>query len=162
LCVSAIDRLSQCLRQLVQPHLVRVLLRRIRMPMAHEGLERDGIAAALAKEAIREAVSQLMRGEGPNPGALADAPDHPHQRLIARRPLWILPPARSSVVGNPLLDLHGENVVVRLGPECLEALTQLGQHIGRDRHPLPMAALPPYVNPTQNQIDIDPAATDDL
>jgi hypothetical protein len=61
-----------------------------------------------------------------------------------------------------LLDLHRENVVVKLRPKCPEALPKLGQHIRSDRYPLPVAAFPQYVNPIPNQVDIDPPAAHDL
>jgi hypothetical protein len=41
--------------------------------VTHERLQRDDIAAALAQEAIRETVAQLVRGEPTNTGPLTRA-----------------------------------------------------------------------------------------
>jgi hypothetical protein len=110
LCVPLIGRASERFCQLVQLHLVGVLLSRVRMRMTHQCLKRDHIAAALAKEAVGESVSKLVRGEEPNLGSLADAPDHPHERLITRRLLGVFSPPRPPVVRHPLLDC--EDVII--------------------------------------------------
>ena len=88
--------------------------------MAHKTLQRDEVTAAFAKEAVRETVSQLMRGEGAYACPLADTPDHSHQRLRARRLLRIPLTADTLVLRNPLLDFDGENVIVKLRLELVE------------------------------------------
>ena len=111
------------MRELVELDLVGVELRGVGSRMAHERLERDQILVALAEEAVGESVSELVRRELSNPGALADAANHPPQRLIAGRQLRILRTPHPLVLGHPLLDLDREDVVVQLRLELAKACT---------------------------------------
>jgi hypothetical protein len=101
--------------------------------MTHERLERDKVAATLAEEPVGKAVPQLVRREPPNAGAFAHAPDHAHQRLIARRLLRILPAPSALVRRHPLLNLNVEDVVVELGLQLAEARTQFANNVGIER-----------------------------
>ncbi|HSL63102.1 MAG TPA: hypothetical protein VK874_00465 [Gaiellaceae bacterium] len=156
------DGVAQRIRELVQRDLVRVLLRRVRPAMPHQRLQRDDVAAALAQEPVGEAVAQLMRGEGANAGALAHTPEHPHQRLSARRLLRILPPPVAFRCGNPLLDLDREHVVIELRLELTEQRAELVEHVRRKRDRLPVLTFPFHAHPPTNQIDVRPATPKDL
>ena len=52
---------SESVRKLVELDLVRVALRRVRARVPHERLQRHEVTAALAQEAIGEAMPQLVR-----------------------------------------------------------------------------------------------------
>ena len=112
--------------------LVRVLLRRIRWRVTHQRLQSDEVQAALAQEAIGEAVSKLVRRQPPNARAPADPPDHSPQCLVACRPLRILPASLAVVCRHPVLDLDREHVVVELGLPARGSLSAARQR-RRDR-----------------------------
>src|SRR5918994_7288685 len=120
LCVSRVSGSSKRLGELIQRDVVGVLLGRVRARVAHQRLERDDVAPALAEKAVSKPVAKLVRRQLLNAGPLADSPDHPHQCLIARRKFCVLavaPPLRRR---HPLLDLDREDVVIELGLELTE------------------------------------------
>jgi hypothetical protein len=80
--------------------------------VAEDPLESFEVAPALAEETVREAVPELVRGELPDTGPLADAPHHPHECLVACRFFRILAPPATLVLRHPLLDLDGEDVIL--------------------------------------------------
>jgi hypothetical protein len=80
--------------------------------VAHKGLQCYEVPTALAQEAVCEAVTQLVRRELPDTGALADTPDHSHQRLVTGRLLRILESSFAFERRDPLFDFDRENVVV--------------------------------------------------
>src|SRR5205823_6168980 len=112
---------SKSISQLVKLDLVGVLLRRVRARMTHQRLQSNNVATALPEETIGEAMPKLVRGEGANASPLADAPHHPHQRLPARRNLRVGHTTGSLVLRHPLLDLDGEQMIVKLWLQLLEA-----------------------------------------
>jgi hypothetical protein len=101
--------------ELVQFDLIRVLLRCVWPRVTHQRLQSHEVTAAFAKKPIRETMPELVRREPPNAGALADAPDHAHERLVARRQLWILAAPLAIVRRHPLLDLDREHMFVKSG-----------------------------------------------
>ena len=84
-----------------------------------------------------------MGREAANTRSLADAPDHPHERLVARRLLRILAPPRARVGVHPLLNLDGEPVVVEIGRELPVRPATLAEDVGIQRKPIPMLAFTP-------------------
>jgi len=126
--------LSRCTiqrsRELVEFDLIGVLLCGVRARMPHQRLQRDGVAAACSEEPVGKGMPQLVWREPPDAGALADTPDHAHQRLIARGPLRILPAPLAIVRRHPLLYLDGEHMVVELGLQLAETRAQLVDDVG--------------------------------
>ena len=130
--------------------------------MPHQRLQGDEVATALAKESIRETVTKLVRGEGSNASAFADSPHHPHQRLPACRHLRIIQAPDALVLRCPLLDLGGENVIVKLRLQLLKAPSKLCDNVWIKRQPIPVMSLPVYANPAPNKIEVRPLTPDDL
>jgi len=116
--------------------------------MAHQRLQSDNVTTALPEESIGEAVSKLVRGKGPNPGASADSPHHPHQRLAACRSLRVGNTANTLVLRHPLLHLNGEQVIVKLGLQLLKARAKFSDNVRIERQPIPMVPLPMYADAT--------------
>src|SRR5215211_1128107 len=162
LCVAAVGRSPQRLRELVELNLVGVVLRRVGARVAHQRLESDEVATTFAEEAIREPMAQLVRGEGTNARPLAHTSDHPPQGLLARRLLRILAPARALVGGNPLLDLHSEHVVIELGLKLTEGLPELRDDVRIERKRLPVLPLPLRAHMATNEIEVCPPATENF
>jgi hypothetical protein len=98
--------------------------------VAHQRLQCNEVATTLAEEAIGEAVSELVRGERANPGSFADAPDHPHERLCAGGLLRVLLAPDTLVLGDPLLYLDREHVIVELRFESAEERSKLSHDVG--------------------------------
>jgi hypothetical protein len=71
-------------------------------------LEGNEVPTALTKESVSEPVPKLVRGKGPDPGAFADSPHHPHEGLSARGNLRVADAADALVLRYPLLYLNGE------------------------------------------------------
>jgi hypothetical protein len=72
LCASPIGRPIKRLRKFIEINLVGVGLRGVGARVAHQPVQCDKVAAALTEEAVREAVSELVRGKATNARALAD------------------------------------------------------------------------------------------
>jgi hypothetical protein len=89
LCVSLGRGAIQCLSQFVESYLIQVLLRRVRSRVAHQPSQSTDVPITRPSEPVGEAVPKLVRRKATDAGALADPPHHPHQRLIARRHLWV-------------------------------------------------------------------------
>jgi hypothetical protein len=68
--------------------------------MPHQGMQRDGVAVPCSEEPVDKGMPQLVWREPPDAGALADTPDHAHQRLISRGPLRILPAPLKTSTGS--------------------------------------------------------------
>ena len=83
-----------------------------------------------------------MRGEAADAGALANSPDHPHERLGTRRLLRILLPPNPLMLRHPLLNFYGEDMIVQLWLQRAEQRTKLADHVGIERQPLPVPVLP--------------------
>jgi hypothetical protein len=81
--------------------------------VAHQRLQRNNVTAALAQEAIREAVPELVRREVPDSCTPADTPEHPHELLTAGRPLWIEPAPLALESGYPLFDFDSQHVIAQ-------------------------------------------------
>src|SRR2546426_5681846 len=105
---------------------------------------------------------KLVGGKALDAGALADTPDHPHQRLSASRRFWILQPPDALVLRHPLLDLDVEDVIVRLWLEAEEGRTKLARDIGIEREPVPVLALPTNPDASAHKVEVGPLAADDL
>jgi hypothetical protein len=83
--------------------------------MTQKRTKRSDVTTALPKEAIREAMAELMGMEFAHARTPADSRHHPPKRLRARRLLWILEPTHTLELRNPVLDLYNEHVVIELG-----------------------------------------------
>ncbi|MEX1358685.1 MAG: hypothetical protein WD981_08700 [Gaiellaceae bacterium] len=160
--MTSLSRTPQRLGELVELDLVGVLLRRVRPRMAHQRLQRDEVTAALAQEAIGEAVPQLMRGEAPHACAPADAPDHPHESLIARRPLRILPTPLTIVRRYPLLGFYREDVIVEFRLELAEAGAQLVDDVGIEWQPVPVLAFAMHADAPADEVEVRPTTASDF
>jgi hypothetical protein len=110
--VSRSGNSIKSVREFIEVDVVRICLRRVRTGVAHQPLQSNEVAATLTEEAISKAVAKLMRREALDTSALADAPDHPHQRLRAGRLLRILLPAHALVLRHPLLYVDSKDVIV--------------------------------------------------
>jgi hypothetical protein len=107
--------------KVVEAHVVRVALCRVEGGMPEERLERGRVAAALAQEAIGEAVPQLMRSQSPDARSLTHAPNETPKSLFASRGLGVLPAAYAPGLRRPLFDLNREDMVVRLRLQLVNA-----------------------------------------
>src|SRR5262249_19491390 len=67
LCTTGFECRSECRRKLVHLDLVDVQLRRVDPRMSQQRAKGSDVPAALAEEAIREAVSQLVRRQLADP-----------------------------------------------------------------------------------------------
>jgi hypothetical protein len=106
-------------------------------------LQSHEVTAALTQEAVRETVSELVRGEGTDAGPPGYAPHHSHQRLPTRRLLWILLPPDALVLRRPLLYFDGESVIIELRLEYSEQRPKLSNDVWIEWQPMPMPALRP-------------------
>ena len=111
--------------------------------MPEERLQRGRVSAALAQEAIGEAVPQLMRSQRPDPRSLADTPNETPEGLFATRSLRILAPPHPRRHRRPLLDLRRENVVVRLRLQLPTTGLDFAAFVIAASQPADRAELPP-------------------
>jgi hypothetical protein len=121
--------------EIIEADVVCVALSRVEARVPREWLECGRVSAALSQEAIGEAVPQLMRSQCPDARSLADTPNEAPKCLFTTRSLRILPSAHPLRLRYPLLDLYGEDMVVRPRLELVHTSSQLGHDIRIDWHP---------------------------
>ncbi|MEX0675286.1 MAG: hypothetical protein WD067_10960 [Gaiellaceae bacterium] len=150
------------LRELIELNVVGVLLCGIGPRVTHQRLQRHEVTAAFPKEAIREAVSKLMRREAPHAGPLAHPPHHAHERLIARRLFRVLAPPLAIVGRHPLLDLDSEDVIVEFGLLLPEAGAELVDDVRIEWKPVPVLAFAMHADAPTDEVEVRPAAASDF
>jgi hypothetical protein len=107
-------------------------------------------------------VTKLVRGKGANASALADSSGKSPQCLLARGGLRVFPPSFALTLVDPDLDLHREDVVVRLRLQLAVAPAKLAQHIRVDRQPVPVSPFPLNTYPPSEEVAVFPPAAEYL
>jgi hypothetical protein len=129
---------------------------------AHQGLERDQVASALAKETGGESMPKSMRRNGFDPGSPADAANHPAERLLGSGLLRVEPMTDAFSARHPTFDLDGEDVILGAGRDLLQAVRQRCACVGGERKRVPVLSLAQHLDPPPGEIDVLPAAGTDF
>jgi hypothetical protein len=82
--------------------------------------------------------------------------------LPARRKLRVAYATDALVLRHPLLDLHGEQVIIKLGLQLLEAPPKLDHDLRIEGEPVPVVTLPVYSDSSADKIEVSPRAADHL